>query len=126
MNAKVIFTSLAVLVLIGGAGYFMMPAAEEPEQEELASIDGACVEVYYKPACGYCKKAFRLLKKHKADYVIYNLERRTDLIPEMMQRTRNAQTVPQIFIAGKHIGGYTELLALSKQKKLKEKLKMCG
>jgi hypothetical protein len=36
----------------------------------------------------------------------------------MVQRARGLRTVPQIFIHGRHVGGYDELAALEREGKL--------
>lgn len=76
------------------------------------------VTIYSKPTCPYCVKAKKLLKKLKLNYKEYNVN-----IPkykkEMMIRTNNAKTVPQIFINNYLIGGYDNLYALYKSNKLK-------
>ena len=35
---------------------------------------------------------------------------------EMLKRSNNARTVPQIFIGDNHVGGYVELRALNNRK----------
>ena len=69
------------------------------------------VVVYSSPFCGYCAAAKRLLKNKGADFTEINVlgspERRQEMIG-----SSGRQTVPQIFIGGRHIGGYVELSAL--------------
>ena len=69
------------------------------------------VVVYSSPFCGYCATAKRLLRNKGANFleisVLSSPERRQQMI-ELSGR----RTVPQIFIGGQHIGGYTELRAL--------------
>ena len=69
------------------------------------------VLIYSSPFCGYCAAAKRLLKNKGAGFteidVLFNPERRQEMIDLSGRRT-----VPQIFIGGEAIGGYTELNAL--------------
>jgi glutaredoxin 3 len=69
------------------------------------------VVVYSSPFCGYCGAAKRLLKSKGVEFeevdVLFDPERKR----EMVERT-GRQTVPQIFIGDRHIGGYDELSAL--------------
>ena len=69
------------------------------------------VIVYSSPFCGYCAAVKRLLRNKGTDFteinVLANPERRREMV-ELSQR----QTVPQVFIGGRHIGGYRELVAL--------------
>jgi glutaredoxin 3 len=68
------------------------------------------VEIYTSANCAYCVAAKILLKQKGFDYT----ELRVDTDParrdEMIARTRQ-RTVPQIFIDGRHIGGYDDLVA---------------
>lgn len=69
------------------------------------------VVVYSSPFCGYCVAAKRLLRSKGTDFleigVLANPKRRQQMV-ELSGET----TVPQIFIGGRHIGGYTELRGL--------------
>ena len=74
----------------------------------------ARILVYSTPFCGYCAAAKRLLIAKGAVYteidVMLNSERRQ----EMLAKSGGQRTVPQIFIDGRHIGGFDELNALDK------------
>jgi len=74
----------------------------------------AQVLMYLTAACPYCQAAQRLLDKKG----ITDVETvRVDLEParraEMMQRSGRT-SVPQIWIGGRHVGGYDELYALER------------
>ncbi|ATB40489.1 glutaredoxin [Cystobacter fuscus] len=70
------------------------------------------VKIYTKSTCPYSKRARQLLD---AKGVLYE-EKIIDLDPslrgEMIAATNGKATTPQVFIAGRHIGGSDELLAL--------------
>jgi glutaredoxin 3 len=72
------------------------------------------VLVYSQPFCGYCSAAKRLLKSKGADFteidVMFEPARRN----EMIERSGGRRTVPQIFIDGRHLGGFDDLSALDK------------
>jgi glutaredoxin 3 len=76
------------------------------------------VIVYSSPFCGYCGAAKRLLNKKGAAFtevdVMFDPQRRL----EMIERSGGRQTVPQIFIDGRHIGGYDDLSALDQRGEL--------
>jgi glutaredoxin 3 len=76
------------------------------------------VEIYTTGVCPYCIRAKALLDRKKVAYT----ERRVDLTPaladEAVKRSGGRTTVPQIFIAGVHVGGCDELYALEREKKL--------
>lgn len=70
--------------------------------------------IYLTAACPYCQSAQRLLERKG----VTGIEKvRVDLEParcaEMMQRS-GQQTVPQIWIDDRHVGGCDELYALER------------
>ena len=70
--------------------------------------------MYCTAACPYCQSAERLLQRKG----VSGIERvRVDLEPgrreEMVQRS-GRRTVPQIWIGGRHVGGFDELHALER------------
>ena len=73
--------------------------------------------IYTSTICPYCIMAKRLLDKKGATYNELNIDIKPRLRKEMMQRT-NRRTVPQIYIGEQHIGGFDELYALDKNKRL--------
>ena len=74
----------------------------------------APVRMYSTAVCPYCVMAERLLRAKGVEAIE---KVRVDLDPaqraEMMTQT-GRRTVPQIYIGGKHIGGYDELAALDR------------
>lgn len=72
----------------------------------------AGVLMYCTAVCPYCVRAEQLLRRKG----VREIEKiRVDLEPElraaMMEKT-GRRTVPQIYIGGKHVGGYDELASL--------------
>ena len=70
--------------------------------------------IYLTGGCSYCEAAQRLLERKG----VTDVEKvRVDLEParraEMMQRSGRT-SVPQIWIGGRHVGGYDELYALER------------
>ena len=74
----------------------------------------AKVEIYSSPFCGYCARAKSLLGKKGVEYVDHDVLVDPALRETMVTRAGGRQTVPQIFIDGRHIGGSDELLALDR------------
>ena len=72
----------------------------------------AKVEIYSSPFCGYCARAKALLAKKGVDYVDHDVLADPALREAMVNRAGGLQTVPQIFIDGKHVGGSDELHVL--------------
>lgn len=81
----------------------------------------AKVEIYSSAHCPYCVMAKQLLDRKGVSYD----EIRVDLDPskreEMMKKSRQ-RTVPQIFINNESVGGYTDIVALDRAKRLDELL----
>ena len=70
--------------------------------------------VYSTPFCGYCAAAKRLLTTKGAEYTEIDVMMDPDRRQEMLAKSGGRRTVPQIFIDGRHIGGFDELNALDK------------
>ena len=85
----------------------------------------AKVEVYSTSYCPYCRAAERLLDSKGVAYeaydVTYDSDKR-DWLVEVTGRT----TVPQIFIDGEPIGGFTDMQALDRQGKFAPMLGLAG
>jgi len=77
--------------------------------------------IYTTKICPYCVMAKRLLDKKGVSYTEINVDGEPQLREEMMRKT-NRRTVPQIYIGDFHVGGFDELYALEKDKKLDELL----
>lgn len=71
----------------------------------------ARVEIYTKNFCPYCARAKNLLDSKGVAYEEYDISFGGDKRAEMIQRAQGRTTVPQIFIAGTHIGGCDDLHA---------------
>ena len=70
------------------------------------------VTVYSGPFCPYCTKAKALLDKKGVAYVEYNVKADDQKLKEMLERSGGRQTIQQIFIDDRHIGGCDDLYAL--------------
>ena len=68
--------------------------------------------VYSSPFCGYCGAAKRLLTSKGAEFTEIDVMFDPDRKREMIERSGGRRTVPQVFIDGRHIGGFDELSAL--------------
>lgn len=75
------------------------------------------VLIYTKNYCGYCSAAKRLLDNKGAAYDEIDVTTDRAKWSEMVDRS-GGMTVPQIFISGQSIGGYSELAALDRSGKL--------
>jgi glutaredoxin 3 len=77
----------------------------------------AMVVVYCTRFCPYCVMAARLIESKGVDYVTVSVDREPGRRLEM-ERLSGRHTVPQIFIADTHIGGYAELAHLERTGRL--------
>ena len=76
------------------------------------------VLVYSSPFCGYCSAAKRLLTSKGVDFTEIDVMFDPDRKREMIERSSGRRTVPQIFIDGRHIGGFDDLSALDQRGEL--------
>jgi len=76
------------------------------------------VEIYTSPLCGYCHAAKRLLVSRGVSFREIDLSKTPTRRTEMTQRAGGRGTVPQIFVGGRHIGGYDDLHELDINGKL--------
>jgi glutaredoxin 3 len=70
------------------------------------------IRMYCTAVCPYCIAAERLLRAKGVDAID---KIRVDLEPErraVMTAESGRRTVPQIWIGGRHVGGYDDLAAL--------------
>lgn len=76
------------------------------------------VTLYTTPFCGYCAAAKRLLGGKGVAYTEIDVAADPELRAEMVQRAHGRRTVPQVFIGGEHVGGFTDIAALDRAGKL--------
>lgn len=72
------------------------------------------IEVYSTRVCPYCQRAKRLLQAKGAAYREILVDEEPELRDAMIARAGGRRTVPQIFIDGRHIGGFDDLNALDR------------
>ncbi len=68
-------------------------------------------ELYGTEWCGYCARAKGLLKAHGIDFVETLVDEEGSLDQVAERIGKRVTSVPQIFLGGEYIGGYTELEA---------------
>jgi glutaredoxin 3 len=76
-------------------------------------IDPKSISIFSKTSCGFCLKAKKLMSNNYSNiplqvFELDNMNEGSSIAMELKRRT-NQSTVPNIFVFGKHIGGYTEL-----------------
>jgi len=80
------------------------------------------VVMYCTDTCPFCRNAEKLLQKKGVEIEKINVDADAALWDEMEEKT-GRDTVPQIFIGDKHIGGFDDLSELEMMGELDELLK---
>ena len=70
------------------------------------------IEIYTTRTCAYCVRARSLLKNIGLGFTETDISTDADKAIEIAERS-GQRTVPQIFIDGRSIGGFTELAELN-------------
>ena len=66
------------------------------------------IVIYTQDMCGYCDAAKEEFESREWDYTTYNIKH-AHTYDNLKELLPDVKTVPQIWIDGKHIGGYDEL-----------------
>ena len=85
----------------------------------------AKVKMYSTRFCPYCMRARGLLEHKSVEYTDIGVDGQPALHREMMELS-GRHTVPQIWIADRHIGGFDELALLERQGQLDDLLKLAS
>lgn len=75
------------------------------------------VVIYSSGHCPYCVMAKQLLDRKGVAYDEIRVDQHPEKREEMMQKSQR-RTVPQIFINGKAVGGYTDLVDIDRSGQL--------
>lgn len=75
----------------------------------------ACI-IYSKQGCAYCDKALQLLREEGYDITRHELSS----LSELRDRLGDVSSFPQIFLQGRHIGGYQQLFERFQEPILRE------
>ncbi len=77
----------------------------------------ANIVLYSSEYCPYCRRARALLDRRGAAYTVLDVNRDPRLWRDIAERT-GRDTVPQIFIGDRHVGGCDDLFALDRRGEL--------
>jgi glutaredoxin 3 len=72
------------------------------------------IVMYSTAWCGYCQRARNLLERKGAAFQEIKVDEDPRQREVMLQKSGGRRTVPQIFIADRHVGGYDDLAALDR------------
>jgi glutaredoxin 3 len=81
--------------------------------------------MYTTSWCGFCRRARRLFEAKGVAFTDIDVEVTDGARAEMEQRSGRT-SVPQIFIGGKHLGGYDDVKALDDRGELDPLLAAAG
>ena len=76
------------------------------------------VVIYRTTYCGYCDMAKRFLNDKNVEFQEIDVTTDADMRKKLVELTGGRTTVPQIFIDGVAIGGYSDMMELHKTGKL--------
>jgi glutaredoxin 3 len=68
------------------------------------------VTIYTTRSCPYCEAAKKLLLSKNIYFEEIDITNQEEMWEELFKLTKGRQTVPQIFVGGKLIGGYDDLV----------------
>lgn len=81
------------------------------------SADKPVVVMYARAGCGYCTRARQLLAQKGVQWTEIDIEKTGGARTEMQQRS-GRNTVPQIFVGERHLGGFDDINALDRMGEL--------
>jgi glutaredoxin 3 len=76
------------------------------------------VTIYTTNACPYCRQAERFLEAQQVPFTNVDVSGDDALRAKLVELSGGRRTVPQIFIGGTPIGGYTDMMALHQKGEL--------
>ena len=78
---------------------------------EIVNQTRPIVEIYGTEICPYCIQAKRLVGQRDWELKEYRVDEKVELKEEMNVRAnKEVRTVPQIFVIGEYVGGYTDFV----------------
>ncbi len=80
------------------------------------------VVLYTTDYCPYCRQAERFLTDQGVPFKSIDVTGDDQLRQQLVELSGGRKTVPQIFIGGEPIGGYSDLIALHQRGELDAKL----
>ena len=80
------------------------------------------VVIYSTDSCPYCRQAERFLKDKGVAFKSVDVTSDDAMREKLVELSGGRRTVPQIFIGGEAIGGYSDMMALHQKGELEPKL----
>lgn len=76
------------------------------------------IDIYTQPWCPFCERAVHILTTKGVTFREINAPHGSAERQEATRRSGGRTTMPQIFIAGQHVGGCDDLVALDRAGRL--------
>lgn len=76
------------------------------------------IVVYTTNSCPYCRQAERFLSEHQLPFKNVDVTGDDEARAKLVELSGGRKTVPQIFIGGTPIGGYSDMMALHQKGEL--------
>lgn len=73
--------------------------------------------------CPYCQNAVKFLKKHNLPHKAINIGNNAQMMMNLANST-GSKTVPKVFVKGRFIGGYNEMMQLARSGELMKMLSL--
>jgi len=89
----------------------------------LDSKPAPLVEIFTGSHCSYCHRAKALLERKGVEFSEFNVSDANNRAA-MSARVPLARTIPQVFIGGRHVGGFDDLNRLDVQGELDRLLRL--
>lgn len=121
-----VYVLVAILMFNLLKRYFTTPAMKQETIDLVQNlIKEKPVFIASKTYCPYCTKAKNTIAAITKDAYILELDTMDNgqEIQDALYHITNQKTVPNVFIGGEHVGGNSDVQALSSQDKLEPKIK---
>lgn len=76
------------------------------------------VTIYTTNSCPYCRQAERFLEQQNVPFTNIDVTGNDTMREKLVELSEGRRTVPQIFIGGAPIGGYSDMMALHQKGEL--------
>ncbi|MBL8920825.1 MAG: glutaredoxin 3 [Myxococcaceae bacterium] len=76
------------------------------------------IVIYTTDYCPWCRQAERFFTEHQLPFENIDVTGKDELRTRLVELSGGRKTVPQIFIGGTPIGGYSDLIALHQKGEL--------
>lgn len=109
---KFVIKALVLLGLLLSFGLYYLNDRQGSVNKKQEDSGRSKVLIYTKSGCPYCIMAKNIFLKKGHAFEEINIAGEPELADEMYEKSRGRNTVPQIFINDRHVGGFDDLSKL--------------